>query len=89
MYKGSLLCLLSRELDKVHQMLERTQEIALAELRGVDVAVEREDTIGSGVDGREAYEWTSHKVVFDIPQSAHLCPQTTSDAHHAVVRLIY
>ena len=45
------------------------------QLRGVDVAVERQDAAGGLVDGRVADEGTSHEVALDIPESAQLEPR--------------
>ena len=55
-------------------MLQWAQIVALAILRTVNVAVDSKDLIGSVIYCGVADKWTTHIVIFNIPEATHLNP---------------
>ena len=48
--------------------------IAFGKFRRINITIQRENPVGRRIDGRIAYERTSHEIPFDIPESAHFDP---------------
>lgn len=52
--------------------------IAFGKFRRINITIQRENPVGRRIDGRIAYERTSHEIPFDIPESAHFDPGSPS-----------
>lgn len=65
-------------------MFQWAEEVALAVLRAVNIAVNGKDLVCGIVYSGVAHKWSTHIVVLYIPEAAHLNPLLAVDYNGAV-----